>query len=160
MPITRRISCSSFVPTDGSSGRHDNYGSALSAQPGRSQGRPATNASSRLIEFIGLPTGVLPVPLVRDGRTIRREASDPSRARGHRDPHTGYQHARTLEPETQAPPHIVRIFPNGESGLRLVRALAVEMHENWLEATRYTDLRKFLDTALISSAKSGYRYRL
>jgi hypothetical protein len=54
----------------------------------------------------------------------------------------------------------VRIFPNGESGLRLVRALAVEMHENWLEATRYTDLRKFLDTALISSAKSGYRYRL
>jgi hypothetical protein len=32
----------------GSSGQHDNYGSALAAQPGRSQGRPATNASSRL----------------------------------------------------------------------------------------------------------------
>ena len=33
--------------------------------------------------------------------------------------------------------HVVRIFPNAESCLRLVRALAVEMQENWLEATRY-----------------------
>src|SRR5215469_18319805 len=62
----------------GSSGQHDNYGSALLAQPGRSQGRPATNASSRLIEFIGLPTGVLPVPLVPDGRTIRRDLPIPA----------------------------------------------------------------------------------
>jgi hypothetical protein len=30
-------------------GRRDTYGSALTAQPGRSQGRPATNASSQLI---------------------------------------------------------------------------------------------------------------
>jgi len=65
-----------------------------------------------------------------------------------------------LNEEIKRRTQVVRIFPNGESGLRLVRALAVEMHENWLEATRYTDLRKFLDTALISSAKSGYRYRL
>jgi hypothetical protein len=58
------------LPTpDGSSGQHDNYGSALTAQPGRSQGRPATNTSSRLIVRIGLPTDVLPVPLVPDGRT-------------------------------------------------------------------------------------------
>ncbi len=28
------------------------------------------------------------------------------------------------------------IFPNAESYLRLVRALAVEAHENWLEAIR------------------------
>src|SRR5208337_5608048 len=33
----------------GSVGAHDNYGSALSAQPGKSQRRPATNSSSRLI---------------------------------------------------------------------------------------------------------------
>jgi len=31
----------------------------------------------------------------------------------------------------------VRIFPNQESCLRLVRALAVEMHENWLEAKKH-----------------------
>jgi hypothetical protein len=36
--------------------------------------------------------------------------------------------------------HVVRIFPNAESCLRLVRALAVEMHENWLEATRYLNM--------------------
>src|SRR5262245_43018408 len=32
---------------------------------------------------------------------------------------------------------VVRIFPNPDSCLRLIRALAVETHENWLEATRY-----------------------
>lgn len=32
---------------------------------------------------------------------------------------------------------VVRIFPNAESCLRLVRALAVEIHENWIEGTRY-----------------------
>jgi Transposase, Mutator family len=40
----------------------------------------------------------------------------------------------------------VRIFPNAESCLRLIRALAVEMHENWLEAHRYLnmdDLREY-----------------
>jgi putative transposase len=36
--------------------------------------------------------------------------------------------------------HVVRIFPNGESCLRLVRALAVEMHETWLEGTRYLSM--------------------
>jgi hypothetical protein len=41
--------------SDGSGGRHDNYGSALAAQPGGSQRRPATNTSSRLIVRIGLP---------------------------------------------------------------------------------------------------------
>src|SRR5688500_16713164 len=35
---------------------------------------------------------------------------------------------------------VVRIFPNADSCLRLVRALAVEMHENWLEATRYLNM--------------------
>ena len=35
---------------------------------------------------------------------------------------------------------VVRIFPNGASCLRLVRALAVEMHENWIEAIRYLNM--------------------
>jgi hypothetical protein len=33
----------------GSGGRHDNYGFALTAQPGESQRRPATNTSSQLM---------------------------------------------------------------------------------------------------------------
>ena len=35
---------------------------------------------------------------------------------------------------------VVRIFPNAESCLRLVRALAVETHEGWLEAHRYLNM--------------------
>jgi len=36
--------------------------------------------------------------------------------------------------------HIVRIFPNEASCLRLVRALAVEMHEHWMETSRYLNM--------------------
>jgi putative transposase len=35
---------------------------------------------------------------------------------------------------------VVRIFPNAVSCLRLIRALAIEMHENWIEATRYLNM--------------------
>jgi putative transposase len=35
---------------------------------------------------------------------------------------------------------VVRIFPNTASCLRLSRALAVETHEGWLEATRYLNM--------------------
>jgi putative transposase len=37
--------------------------------------------------------------------------------------------------------HVVRIFPNAESCLRLLRALAVETHENWLESPRYLNMQ-------------------
>jgi putative transposase len=40
---------------------------------------------------------------------------------------------------------IVRIFPNAPSCLRLVRALAVEMHENWIEAIRYLNMEPLRD---------------
>jgi transposase-like protein len=35
---------------------------------------------------------------------------------------------------------VVRIFPNRASCLRLIRALAVEIHEDWVEAIRYLDM--------------------
>lgn len=35
---------------------------------------------------------------------------------------------------------VVRIFPNRESCLRLIRALAVETHEGWLEDSRYLNM--------------------
>src|SRR5579859_6054545 len=35
---------------------------------------------------------------------------------------------------------VVHIFPNAESCLRLVRALAAEIHENWIEAMRYLNM--------------------
>jgi transposase-like protein len=45
-----------------------------------------------------------------------------------------------LNEEIRRRTHVVRIFPNGDSCLRLVRALAVETHENWLEQHRYLNM--------------------
>jgi putative transposase len=45
-----------------------------------------------------------------------------------------------LNEEIRRRTRVVRIFPNLESCLRLVRALAVEMHEGWLEASRYLNM--------------------
>jgi putative transposase len=45
-----------------------------------------------------------------------------------------------LNEEIKRRTYVVRIFPNRESCLRLVRALATEMHENWIEATRYLNM--------------------
>jgi putative transposase len=46
-----------------------------------------------------------------------------------------------LNQEIKRRTHVVRIFPNMGSCLRLVRALAVETHENWLEGTRYLNMQ-------------------
>ena len=45
-----------------------------------------------------------------------------------------------LNEEIKRRTHIVRIFPNNASCLRLVRALAVEQHEEWIEGTRYLNM--------------------
>jgi transposase-like protein len=45
-----------------------------------------------------------------------------------------------LNEEIKRRTHVVRIFPNADSCLRLVRALAIETHENWIEATRYLSM--------------------
>ena len=45
-----------------------------------------------------------------------------------------------LNQELKRRTHVVRIFPNAASCLRLIRALAVETHETWLEATRYLNM--------------------
>jgi putative transposase len=45
-----------------------------------------------------------------------------------------------LNEEIKRRTNVVRIFPNQESCLRLVRALAVETHEGWLEEHRYLNM--------------------
>ncbi|WP_457093417.1 IS256 family transposase, partial [Microvirga sp. P5_D2] len=45
-----------------------------------------------------------------------------------------------LNEEIRRRTYVVRIFPNAASCCRLVRALAVETHENWLEAHRYLNM--------------------
>lgn len=36
--------------------------------------------------------------------------------------------------------HVIRIFPNPESCLRLMRALTMEIHEDWIEQHRYLNM--------------------
>ena len=45
-----------------------------------------------------------------------------------------------LNEEIKRRTRVVRIFPNTESCLRLVRALCVEIHETWLEDNRYLNM--------------------
>lgn len=60
-----------------------------------------------------------------------------------------------LNEEIRRRTYVVRIFPNAGSCLRLVRALAVETNENWMEANRYInmdDLREHKKLALRQAA--------
>jgi transposase-like protein len=60
-----------------------------------------------------------------------------------------------LNEEIKRRTYVVRIFPNAESCLRLVRALAIETHENWIEANRYInmdDLREHNKLAMRKAA--------
>ena len=50
-----------------------------------------------------------------------------------------------LNQEIKRRTHVVRIFPNQASCLRLIRALAVETHENWLEAIRYLNMEHWME---------------
>ncbi len=45
-----------------------------------------------------------------------------------------------LNQELKRRTQVIRIFPHPESCLRLVRALAVEIHEAWLESPRYLNM--------------------
>jgi putative transposase len=54
--------------------------------------------------------------------------------------------------------NVVRIFPNADSCLRLVRALAVELHENWIEQHRYLDmniLKEHRKQRMLAGLKAG-----
>lgn len=47
-----------------------------------------------------------------------------------------------LDQEIKRRTQVVRIFPDAASCLRLLRALAVETHENWLKAIRYLNMER------------------
>lgn len=50
-----------------------------------------------------------------------------------------------LNEEIKRRTRVVRIFTNAESCLRLIRALAVETHEGWLEEHRYLIMQLFAE---------------
>jgi len=45
-----------------------------------------------------------------------------------------------LNEEIKRRTRVVRIFPNADSCLRMIRALCVETHEAWLEDSRYLNM--------------------
>jgi hypothetical protein len=81
-------------------GRHDTYGSALSAQPGRPQGRSATNTSWQLTT--AYPQSVLPVPAARmiAPYTRIRVWTQPDQSGS--NPHPVYERDRTAAQGVQA----------------------------------------------------------
>jgi len=92
-------------------------------------------------------------PLGRDGRKPRDRASMETTACRNCDGSTNM--LERLNEEIRLRTYVVRIFPNAESCLRLVRALAVETHENWMEANRYIhmdDLREHKKLAMRQAA--------
>jgi transposase-like protein len=46
-----------------------------------------------------------------------------------------------LDQELKCRIHVARIFPNDASRLRLIRALASEQHEEWLNGPVYLDMQ-------------------
>ena len=52
-----------------------------------------------------------------------------------------------LNQELKRRTHIVRIFPDAQACLRLTRALAVETHEEWIDANRYLNMEPLREIA-------------
>src|SRR5436190_12139452 len=89
----------------------------------------------------GLPNGRPSIPGCALGRGQHRGALSYYRLPLPQHKHMKSTHMlERLNQELERGTHVVRIFPNAESCLRLVRALAVEMHENRLEGPRYLSM--------------------
>nr|CAD6630038.1 ATP-binding protein [arsenite-oxidising bacterium NT-25] len=95
---------------NGSGGRHDSHGLALSAQPGESRRRPVTNTSSQLINDIGLPHLRAPGASVPDAHTI-----DADLLRHHP--------IERLNGEIKRRTEVAGMFPNDNAIVHLVSAL-------------------------------------
>jgi len=126
---------------DGSGGRHDNYGFALSAQPGESQRRPATNTSSRLIVCIGLPAPSCSRCL-RPGwshHTLRFWKPQPDISTRSLIPVTNP--IERLNGEIKRRTEVVGIFPNENAITRLIGAILLEQNDEWaVQRARYMTL--------------------
>ena len=67
-----------------------------------------------------------------------------------------YNIQERLDEELERRTLVVHIFPNAPSCLRLVRALAIEIHEDWVEAIRNLN-REDLKEHKTSREKPGTR---
>lgn len=64
----------------------------------------------------------------------------------YRWPQAHYKHLKStnmlerINQELKRRSHVVRIFPNSASCLRLMRSLTVDIHEDWIEQHRYLNM--------------------
>ena len=137
----------------GSGGRHDNYGSALAAQPGGSQGRPATNTSSQLIVCIGLPTLHAPSAPHPGWSHHTRGSADPRRARRHQEHHAGYEPARAAEQGDQAAGRRGRHLPERGGHRPPGRCPDARADDEWAVSRRYFSLESLASLADTDAAK-------
>jgi putative transposase len=69
----------------------------------------------------------------------------------YRQPREHHKHLKStnllerLNQEIKRRTHVVRIFPHEQSCLRLIRALAAEQHEEWLDGPVYLDMQPLKD---------------
>ena len=118
---------------------NDTYGFALSAHPGKSQGRPTTNTGSKPIEQ-DRPARprLLPDAPVPDGRTVLTNPDGRSHRGGQGSQAASGRFIRDTNPlerfnrEIARRTDVVGIFPDDASLIRLVSMLAIEANDEWL----------------------------
>ncbi len=113
-------------------------------EPSRGKGLPLPLRRCPLGEGESGPQGRQPGRARRLGGEVRWR-------RAARDPRRGGSRER-FNQEIKRRTRVVRIFPNRESCLRLVTALAIEQSEEWVTRRRYLEMREIEEYL---SARSG-----
>jgi Transposase, Mutator family len=90
---------------------------------------------------------VLPVPLVPDGRTIRRESTDPSRRAGTAIFIPVTNPLERLNKEVKRRTEVVGIFPNDAAITRLIGAVLLEQNDEWLLQCRHMQIEGMAELA-------------
>ena len=112
------------------------YGSALTAHPGWSQGRPITNASSQLIDVTtACPPSVLQAPLSRSPEDYASRLTADTTEASNGIPDTNP--LERLNKEVKRRADVVGIFPNEASIIRLIGAVLLEQNDEWQLQHRY-----------------------
>ena len=106
----------------------------------------SSSANARRKSRKGLRTLVPATPILGGWRNATPATALLRQLTFYRLPRAHHKHLKStnmlerLNEEIKRRTHVVRIFPNTKSCLRLIRALCVETHESWLEDARYLNM--------------------
>ena len=143
------------------SGRHDTYGFALSAHPGKSQGRPSTNAGSQPIERERPARLRAPKRPCPGGSQPNPDPTPLGIAVGQTDVGPFIPDTNPLERvnrEIGRRSDVVGIYPNDAALIRLAGALLIEQNDEWLVGRRYLSAES-LEAVLVDRPPQTARAR-